>query len=120
MRLSLALFLLLGVGVFLAAAETTSRPRPSRRPIDPNCQRARPIERMRLDGRAKCMYVCKGSPKRIGLEPNGTPCDRRGKKRLPGVCLAGSCVKTEHSMVSFDYSNAAEPKTGQQEAKKLV
>ncbi|KAL1477012.1 hypothetical protein MTO96_017877 [Rhipicephalus appendiculatus] len=54
--------------------------------------------------RVKCTYVCKGSPVRIGYEPDGTPCDRRGKKRAPGLCLIGKCVRPEEYTASSTFN----------------
>lgn len=88
-----------GLCIVLASSETTFKPQRTRRPRDPNCERSRPLESKQPGARAKCTFVCKGSPLRIGHEPDGTACTRRGKKRAPGICQGGKCVNPENLTV---------------------
>nr|XP_054923527.1 uncharacterized protein LOC126525116 isoform X2 [Dermacentor andersoni] len=70
----LAFLFLFGLCVVLAGSETTSKPPRTRRPRDPNCERSRPLASRMPGARVKCTYVCKGSPVRVGYEPEGTFC----------------------------------------------
>ncbi|KAK8779227.1 hypothetical protein V5799_019432 [Amblyomma americanum] len=100
--------------LFLSASASERR----RRPVDSNCERGHAIDVRRFGQRSKCMYVCRGSPRRTGFEPDGTPCDRRGKQRLPGVCVRGRCVRPERTRASFVHRTSGterptQPGTGQ-------
>ncbi|XP_077551535.1 uncharacterized protein LOC144165283 isoform X2 [Haemaphysalis longicornis] len=106
MRPWLFALVLFGVCAYLAGAETTSSPKRSKRPLDPNCERASPAE-SKPTTRAKCRYMCKGWPIRIGFEKDGTFCHRRGKARRPGICVAGKCVNPDTTTLPNGHSDTA-------------
>nr|XP_037278126.1 uncharacterized protein LOC119171383 [Rhipicephalus microplus] len=90
--------------VVLATSETTSKSPRTRRPRDPNCEKVLPLRPLSPGLRAKCTFLCQGFPVRVGHEPDGTPCDRRGKKRAPGLCRNGKCIRPDEFNTSPAFS----------------